>query len=193
MSTSEMSSEIFLVRSPSGGMEIASSGAIEVAGSASPICSVLASPWPDYASILVSSGPLTSLSTVPGVISTASMLSKEDSLEKVLYNTWQSCLSWDSGISQLQTFNENWEKEAWKKADELWERVCAMYSVSEEHSQRYREIWSEMIEGYKCEASEEKKKREGKMEFRNLQSSVNYGDAKAFSRYRNRKGKALML
>jgi hypothetical protein len=49
-------------------------------------------------------------------------------------------LSWDSGISQLQAFNENWEKEAWKKADELWERVCAMYPVSEEHSKRYREI-----------------------------------------------------
>jgi hypothetical protein len=112
---------------------------------------------PDYASIPASSGPVTSLSTVPGAISTASMLLEEDSLEKVLYNTRQSCLSWDSGISQLQAFNEKWEKEAWRKVDELWERVCAMYPVSEEHSKRYKEIWSEMIEGYKREASEEKK------------------------------------
>jgi len=44
---------------------------------------------------------------------------------------------------------------------------------------------------YKCEASEGKKKREGKRELRNLQSSVNYGDTKASSRCR--KDKALML
>jgi hypothetical protein len=150
-------------------MEIASLGAIEVAGSALP--------GPDYASIPAFSGSVTSLSIVPWAISTTSMLPEEDSLEKVLYNTWQSCLSWDSGISQLQAFNKNWENEAWKKADELRERVCAMYPVSEEHSKRYREIWSDMIEGYKREASEEKKKSE----LQNLQSFVNYGDIKASS------------
>jgi hypothetical protein len=35
------------------------------------------------------------------------MLPEEDSLEEVLYNTWQSVLSWDSGLSHSQVFNEN--------------------------------------------------------------------------------------
>jgi hypothetical protein len=80
---------------------------------------VPAYPGPEYASVPATSGPVILLLTVPGAISTASMLPEEDSLEEVLYNTWQSVLSWDSGLSQSQVFNENWEKEAWKKADEL--------------------------------------------------------------------------
>jgi hypothetical protein len=74
---------------------------------------------PEYASVPATSRLVISLSTIPGAISTASMLPEEDSLEEVLYNTWQSVLSWDSGLSHSQVFNENWEKEAWKKADEL--------------------------------------------------------------------------
>jgi hypothetical protein len=73
VSTPEMSYEMFLVRSPSGSMEIASSDASEVAGSASPLFSVPASP----SSIPVSSGLVTLLSTDPGAIFTDSMASSE--------------------------------------------------------------------------------------------------------------------
>jgi hypothetical protein len=143
-STSEMSSGLFLVRSPSRGLEIASSGATEVAGLASSICFGcplqpkpsstpplgLSSPedagGPSPGPVPASSGPMISLSTIPRAISTASMLPEEDSLEEVLYNTWQSVLSWDSSFFQSQVFNENWEKAVWKKADDLWERVCTM-------------------------------------------------------------------
>jgi hypothetical protein len=65
--------EMFLVRSPSGSMEIASSDASEVAGSASLLFSVPASP----SSIPVSSGLVTLLSTDPGAIFTDSMASLE--------------------------------------------------------------------------------------------------------------------
>jgi hypothetical protein len=65
-----------------------------------------------------------------------------------------------------------------------------MYLVSEDHSKRYRAIWGEMIEGYKCEASEGKE-CEGKKELQNLQSFINYDDTKASSRCR--KDNALMF
>jgi hypothetical protein len=56
-------------------------------------------------------------------------------------------------------------KEAWKKVDKVWERVTAMYAVTEDHSKRYRAIWGKMIERLKCKG---KRKCEGKRELRNL-------------------------
>jgi hypothetical protein len=111
-------------------------------------------------------------------------LPKEDSFENVFINSCKSISAWGDGtdLSQTQVYDENWEKEAWKKVDELWERVTAMYAVTEDHSKRYKAIWSEMIERQKCE---------GKRELRNLLSSVNYGDIKASSKCR--KGKAHIL
>jgi hypothetical protein len=65
----------------------------------------------------------------------------EESLEKVFINSCKSISSWEDStdLSQTQVYDENWE-EAWKKVDELWERVTAMYVVTEDHSKRYRAI-----------------------------------------------------
>jgi hypothetical protein len=124
----------------------------------------------------------------------ATVLPENDSLEMGFFNSCHSASSQEDGmgLSQIQdshfVYFYNGEKEARKKGDELWERVSAMYAVTEDHSKRFRTIWGKMIERHKCEG---KRKCKGKRELWNLQSSVNYGDIKASSRCR--KGKAHML
>jgi len=187
--TPEISYGIPLVCPSTGGLEDASLDTIEGVGlvlSISLGCPLL----PESSSSTVL-GAILVLSSSRGGTSNSQMVSETPSfiplqissteLGNKLTPEWE----YEIGLSQIQdlpfVYDHNWE-EAWKKVDELWERVSAMYTMIEVQRKKHLAIWGEMIE---CQ------KRERKRELQNLQSYVNYGDIKASSKCR--KGKAHML